>query len=119
GQRGRALLELLAAHLGEVRDRRDEQLGLAREVMEERAARDAGLLLDLERRRAGEAVLDQALDRGVEQRAARLVAALRLRARGPGGDGHGAGLTSPRTLRQETVSQDGRERYLGLHELTR
>ena len=74
-------LELARAHLGEVIDRGDEQLGLRREVVEQGAARDVGPALDLERGRAREADLDQALDRGVEQRAARLVAALLLGAR--------------------------------------
>ncbi len=80
GQRGGERLELARAHLGEVIDGGDQQLGLRREVVEQRAARDVRPALDLERRRAREPDLDQALDRGVEQRAPRLVAALLLRA---------------------------------------
>ena len=90
------LLELARAHLGEVVDRGDQQLGLRREVMEQGAARDVGAALHLERRGAREADLDQALDRGVEQRAARLVAALLLRTRCAGSLGHPRAVYRPR-----------------------
>jgi hypothetical protein len=78
GERRRALLEIAAAALGEVGDGGDQQRGLAGEVMEQRAARDAGAALDLERGGAREAELDQAVDRGLEQRMPHLVPALSL-----------------------------------------
>ncbi len=102
-QLGGELLELDRAHLGQVRDRGDQELGLRREVVQERAARDVGAALHLERRRAGEADLDQRLDRGVEQRAPRLIAALLLRARGAGGLGHPARGVPPVKQSVKTV----------------
>ncbi len=97
GARGRVLddpqlrgehLELSRAHLGEVIDGGDEQLGLRREVVEEGAARDVGAALDLEGRGAREADLDERFHGGVEEGAPRLVAALLLGARDAGRDEH-------------------------------
>ena len=56
--------------------------------MEQGAARRVRTALDLERGGAGEPDLDQALDRGIEERAPRLVAALLLRPRYAGGLRH-------------------------------
>jgi len=102
-QIGGARLELARPHLDQVADRRDQELGLRREVMEQRAARHARAPLHLQGRGAGEAVLDQAVDRGVEQHAAHLVAPLRLRAWLPGrGLHHARGV--PR--RKQSVKTD-------------
>src|SRR5690606_30719466 len=83
----RELLELARAHLREVIDGGDQELGLGREVMEQRSSRDIGAALDLERRGPREPDLDQALDDGVEQRAPGLVTALLLGARSSGAAG--------------------------------
>ena len=85
GQLGRQHLELARAHLGEMIDGGHEQLGLRWKVMEQGAARDIRPALDLEGRRPREADFDQALDRCVEERASRFVAALLLRAGSTGG----------------------------------
>jgi hypothetical protein len=68
-----------------VGDGGDQELGLARKVVQERAAGHAGAALDLEGRGAREAELDQGVDRGLEERVAHLVPALGLGARGARG----------------------------------
>ena len=59
--------QLGTTQLGEVLDGRHDQVALGREVVQLRAAGDAGALADQRGRRAGVAVLDQALDRRLEQ----------------------------------------------------
>jgi hypothetical protein len=57
---------MLAAALGEVLHGRRNQRLARLEVMQVRAARDAGALGDLAGRRLRVAILDEACDRGVE-----------------------------------------------------
>ncbi|MEO8845966.1 MAG: hypothetical protein ABI591_14990 [Kofleriaceae bacterium] len=59
----------------------DQQLGLRWKVVEQGTARGIGTTLDLERGRAREPDLDQALDGGVEERATSSVTSLLLRSR--------------------------------------
>src|SRR5204863_8378592 len=80
---------------GEVRDGRDQQLGLRRKVVEQGASRDLGAALDLERRGTCESDLDQRLDRGIEQRAPGLVAALLLGSRNTNSLGHSPAVYRP------------------------
>ena len=84
---------------GEVLDRRQHQVVLGREVVELGPPADAGPLGDQRGRRTAPAVLDQALDAGLEQALPHGAGALLLRhAHGGRHGGHSA--------RQQTNSQD-------------
>ena len=71
--------ELGAPHLGEVLDRRDDQVVLRREVVQLRTPAHPGPLADQRRRRTAEAALHQQLDSGLHQARPHRPGALLLR----------------------------------------
>ncbi len=97
--------ELVGAPAREVLDRRRDQLGLRREVMDLRPARDPGVLGDARGRGVDVAELDEAVDRRVEQ--GRLVVARRSACvrRAVGADLLAAGATQADTVAPEAARQ--------------
>ena len=103
-QRGGRLTQLLAASLGQVLDGRDHEVVLRREVVQLGTAADPGALGDQRGRGAAPAVLDQALDGGLEQALPHRAGAFLLRhtRRGDLGAGHACIVAR----QQQTVKTD-------------